>query len=177
MFNSLLHTIQRYRDRLTCELGGGCCHELFLYLGAHGDTNGFYLFDANGSGANERINYRELRDMLSGFAECVKIIVFIDACYSGAAIVWLGDLCSSRSYYCGATIVTATDATHEAAGGQGPTDSATQDFLEDAANQDRDGDQRTGDFGDRWMHMQSQGQDYGPQRFICPGQTSMCSTD
>jgi hypothetical protein len=117
--------------------------------------------------------YREVFKTLNAFPRCVKIVVFIDSCQSGGAISALQGLCEGR--LCGTTIVTAADAEHSALGPTWLSDSATEDFIEESG--DLDGDAKKGDFGDCWQHMKSDGGFLNPQRFMCPGQTSMCSTD
>ncbi|MCC6476354.1 hypothetical protein IT157_04790, partial [bacterium] len=43
--------------------------------------------------------------------------------------------------------------------------------------EDYDNDGKEGDLGDRWLNLEDENSDYHPQRFMCPGQTAMCSTD
>jgi hypothetical protein len=68
------------------------------------------------------------------------------------------------------------DESNSTPSGEGATDSGTEDW-EDGASEDNDGDGVEGDLGDRWQEMEDQNSSYGPKRFMCPGQTEMCSTD
>jgi hypothetical protein len=76
----------------------------------------------------------------------------------------------------GLTIVTTADEVSSAAAGTGLIDSGTQDFME-ATGLDLDADGKRGDFGDRRLRMRSHGPLADPQRWMCPGQTNMCSTN
>lgn len=164
------------KDSFPCEPNQDCCHEFFLYLGAHGSSTTLNLYDREGLGEVEFVDFRDLFAKLSGFPPCVKIVVFIDACRAGGAQNYLADLCENRP--CGATIVTTVDASHGSQGGQFlQPDSGTQDFLELKAAFDLDNDGRRGDFKDRWLMMRLEGGPIVPDPAMCPGQTKMCSTD
>jgi len=120
------------------------------------------------------ITYDFLNQWLSNFLPCVKIIVFLDACHSGAAIPRLEGQCNLRGD-CGLTIITTCSADEGTPTGDGLTDSGTEDWSE--GTDDLDGDGTEGDLGDRWLNLEYENSSYSPQRYLCPNQTSMCSTD
>lgn len=174
---NLLERIQQIgATEFSCDPDPGCCHEFFLYVGSHGSSTSLSIYDPSGNGDSRLLYYEELFEALAKFPPCVKIVVFIDACYSGVAQNHLPRLCTGRP--CGATIVTAVDVSWTAPGGLPyETDSATQDFLEAEARFDGDGDGKVGDFRDRWMHMKSERGNIVPVPATCPGQSGLCSTD
>lgn len=167
-------SLNYYANLLTCPTADGEDHEFFLYLGGHGDAKNFHLYNMAGTGF-AMIRYdRELRPWLARFGPCVRIIVFIDACYSGGAITGsnsLRDLCTGRP--AGVTIMTAADDQHNAWAGA-LYDSATEDFLE--VTEDLDGDGTVGDLRDRWLRMESESYS-NAQLYTCPGQTSLGDLD
>jgi hypothetical protein len=171
MAASLQQIIQSYGQNLACE--PNCCHEFFIHIAAHGNEFGFALKDPTGNGNSDFIFFSDLNLWFAAFPGCIKLIFLIDSCKSGAAINALSGLCARGD--CGVTIMTATDAVSYAAGGQGPIDSATEDFMQGTS--DLDGDGKSGDLGDRWISMKNQGGGRNPQLFMCPGQTALCSTD
>jgi hypothetical protein len=178
MVDAFLERIEQIgNDCFVCEPDPGCCHEFFLYLNSHGGAAGLNFHDREGSPDDEFLRYDQLFPKLAAFPPCVKIIVFIDACYAGAVMNrYLATLCENRP--CGATIVTTVDGFHQSQGGQFlQPDSGTQDFLELKAGLDWDNDGKRGDFRDRWLMMRLEGGRFVPEPAMCPGQTSMCSTD
>ena len=175
MRDRLRDIIQAYAKSFKCPPDDAACHEFFLYISGHGNKNGFAIYDASGNGNSDFVYYSELNKWLLDMPSCVKIVVFIDACYSGTAIKQLENLCQGRE--CGVTIMTAADDKHTTPSGQGPTDSATEDFME-GDDEDYDEDGREGDLYDRWEEMRKQGQGYGyPQIKMCKDQPSLCSLD
>jgi hypothetical protein len=159
----------------------GTCHEFFLYIVAHGlkgDINIHSTADASKAerivSSSEASIFPGLKQILSVFDKnCVKLIVFLDICNSGAIIPDLQTLCEGRP--CGVTIITAAEATKETPAGE-IVDSATQDFLEDVGDLDNDG--KKGDLGDRVQWMRTEGKKWGnPQLMRCPEGTPLCSTD
>jgi len=177
MRDGLRDIIQGYANGLKCPpKDGSKCHEFFLYISGHGSADGFFIYDPSGNGNSDFVSYLLLTEWLCEILDCVKIVVFIDACYSGGAIKPLEILCLGRED-CGVTIMTAADDKHTTPGGHGSTDSATEDFIE-GADEDYDKDGKEGDLRDRWEEMRRQGQDYGrPQLKLCEGQKSLCSLD
>ena len=150
-----------------------CCDNFFLYIGSHG-LNSFStaepqsasveIYDPTGNGDKSEVRYSNLFNWLNAFPNCAKVTIFIDACFSGNAIPALKRLEDKLSKV---VIITATDANKRAAGGQGLTDSATQDFMQ-GANKDIDGDGKVGDLGDRVLEMRNQGTGYNPQIYPEP---------
>ena len=76
---------------------------------------------------------------------------------------------------CGFTIFTTCSADEGTPTGEGVTDSGAEDWSE--GTDDQDGDGKDGDLGDRWQNLEDENSSYDPQRFMCPNQQSMCSTD
>ncbi|MCK4827165.1 caspase family protein, partial [bacterium] len=139
-----------------------CCDSFFLYISAHAeeaDKNGFLMYEPSGKGVGLIwVPYSVLYGWLNKFANCTKITIFIDACYSGAAIE---DLKKLRDNHSKVVIITSADDSHECPSGQ-TIDSATEDFN-DEPDKDNDGDGKNGDLGDRIQEMQEQGKSYNPQ--------------
>src|SRR3990167_4407872 len=180
MKNRLRDIILGYASSIKCL--GGCCHELFIYINAHGtpkpDPAGFTLYNPLGKGWSAFVSYSDLASWLLQLPDCVKLTIFIDSCFSGRAIEDFSPLCKHFGR-CGVTIMTVPDETPPAPAGAriiGP-DSATEDFME-GAGEDNDGDGDKGDIRDRWEQMKKQGIEYGnPQLLMCAGQTRMCSLE
>lgn len=161
------------------------CHELWIYVASHADSNGFALYPKDGEDVGQIVFYRALIQDLTNLPACAKVTIFIDACQSGGLITQnqppnsilgadnLSDFCDN---HCGLTLITSTDDSKGAAGGQG-IDSGTEDFTQGSST-DHDGDGRTGDLRDRVTEMQNQGgTGYNSQLFTCTGQSSLCSLD
>ena len=169
--------LQSIAAGMTCQCEGNPpCHEFFLYICAHGSENpnaGFSVYDPGGEDV-DYIRYSDLNTWLSFFQPCVKIIVFLDICYGGAAEAILSLQCAGRD--CGVTLIMSCGESDSTPSGWGTTDSGTEDWG-DGSGEDNDGDGVEGDLGDRWREMEDQNSDYNPRRFMCPGQTEMCSTD
>ncbi|MBU7018870.1 MAG: hypothetical protein HXS44_15280 [Theionarchaea archaeon] len=128
--------------------------EFFLYINAHGNEEGFELYDPTGSGRKPRfIFYSDLFESLSKFNKIVNIVIFIDSCYSGGAVDRLkeNERIGQRT---GLTIITATDNETPASSGE-VVHSATQDFIQGRYS-DFDEDGRVGDLGDCWISMREQ---------------------
>jgi len=165
------------------------CLEFFLYIVSHGTDDGFDIYDPTGSGNEDYIRYwKVLREIgldgwLSEFPAWVKLVIFIDTCYSGGAVKHLTAVknrCNTRR--CGVTIITSSDADHPTPAGirwvpfAPKLDSPTEDFM-DGANKDHDGDGKKGDIRDRFEQMKKESGGLNPQLFICPWQESLCSLD
>jgi hypothetical protein len=170
--------IDAYAALLKCP-AKECCHEFFLYVSAHGDKEGFDLYDPRGNGLSDRVKYSQLDTWLSRFPSCVKIIVFVDACYSGNAITKMTktlDRCNAETR-CGVTIMTSAAADKTSPGGAGSSTSGTQHFL-DGEDEDHDNDGKEGDLYDRYREMKRELEDdSNPQSKLCPNQGSYCSLD
>ncbi|MBI4208857.1 MAG: caspase family protein [Deltaproteobacteria bacterium] len=181
-FENTLERFIEYFGAIGCENLGACfCHEFFIYVASHGDTFGFALYPKDGEDVGQVVFYNRLLDILGRLPACVKVTIFIDACYSGGLITQnqapilgtsLSDFCNN---HCGLTLITAVDVDHGAYGGQG-FDSGTEDFTQ-GSESDHDGDGKTGDLHDRVTEMQNQGSSLSPQLFFCEGQSSLCSLD
>lgn len=170
--------IDAYAALLKCP-AKECCHEFFLYISAHGDKESFHLYDPRGNGLSDRVKYSQLDTWLSRFPSCVKIIVFVDACYSGNAITRLTktlDRCNAETR-CGVTIMTSSAADKTTPGGDIGSTSGTEYFI-DGEDEDHDGDGKEGDLYDRYREMANELEDdSSPQSKLCPNQTSYCSLD
>jgi hypothetical protein len=161
-----------------------CCDNFFLYIAAHGVEPAimtppipnvppaFKIYSATGDGNHEEIGYDKLCRWLMEFPKCVKVTIFLDVCYSGAAIPYLTGL---RDKLSKVTILTATDDKTEAAGGQS-IDSATEDFMQ-GADKDNDHDGTKGDLGDRALQMWKEGKGYGAQICKDPAHDTLCDLD
>jgi len=99
--------IESYGKELECPPGSQCCHELFIYIVAHGNPDRFWLFDEKGE-RGLLVTYAELTSWLEKLPPCIKLTIFIEACHSGGAIKHLKSLCK-RFGKCGVTIMTTTD--------------------------------------------------------------------
>ena len=170
--------LRDYATKFDC-LDDDCCHEFFLYIGGHASTRGLGLYSADGK-SHTSFPWVSLYSELSNFPKCVKIIVFLDTCHSESSFTQLQKLCQDQegNKRCGLTLVAACSTNETALAGSffGP-DSATERFMKEAGDPDNDGKQN--DFQDRYIKMQQYGVDHGihPKRYLCPGQTKMCSTD
>lgn len=159
-----------------------CCHELFIFVAAHGSERGFQLFKKDGSGLLNRISYEHLLRELNKLHYWTKVTLFIAACYSGQAITkrtekMRKDFCNK---HCGLTILTTTDSTHPDIARGYVWDSAVEDFIEFRSNKDLDGDGKIGDLRDRFMEMVSESCLGTPQCDHCPDEpvkTCWCSLD
>lgn len=170
-----------------------CCHEFFLYISAHGSEQGALAHAApDGSYAWSTLFYADIYKRLGEFPKSVKITVFVDACYSGMAIPETvpadhpqrraADRVQQALAYledgrCGVTILASTAFDEPAPAPTAVTDSATEDFLEDA--EDADGDGVVGDIRDRFASMEEQGiLGMVPVVYVRPkGAQHWCSTD
>ncbi len=171
----LRRTIENFATQFECPCDGDPgCHEFFLYICAHGDSGTVTIYEPGKTGWGW-FKYSELNTWLSRFPPCVKVIVFLDICKAGSAQTALAGQCNTRGD-CGFTLITTCDASNSTPSGLGPTDSGTEDWAE-AHDEDYDDDGRIGDLGDRWLNLEDENSSYNPTRFMCPGQTSMCSTD
>lgn len=95
----------------------GCCansnldFELFIYINANAMPNSskFKMYTADGSGIHENIDYfKDILKPLQTLPQCVKITLFIDACFSGSIInPQLLDAYLKRGNF---EIITATNA-------------------------------------------------------------------
>jgi hypothetical protein len=174
MNTTLRSWILSYASQLGCPCAGDrSCHEFFLYISAHGNEHYLELHEPGGPGVTS-VTYNELNIWVTNFLPCVKVILFVDACHSGAAIGRFSNQCNLRGD-CGFTMITTCDSTHGTPTGDGLTDSGTEDWSQGTGDLDHDG--KEGDLGDRWLNLADENSDYNPQRFLCPNQTSMCSTD
>ncbi len=175
MGDGLRNLILGYAGQLACPCDGlNGCHEFFLYINAHGNQGYVELHEPGGKGGVTGIRYADLNTWLNSFLPCVKIIVFLDACHSGAAIQRLQGQCNLRAD-CGFTIFTTCSEDEGTPTGEGVTDSGSEDWSE--GTDDQDGDGKDGDLGDRWLNLEDENSSYDPQRYMCPNQQSMCSTD
>lgn len=171
----LQEIILDYKDKLKCPPGVQCCHELFIYINAHGAAEGFEIHDRTGKSSPSNPFYDDdLVKVLKELPDCVKLTIFLDVCYSGGAIKWFKPLCEKFGK-CGVTIITACDADSETLAGVN-IDSATEDFME-GASKDNDGDGDKGDIRDRLLEMQNELGNSNPQLWMCDGQTRMCSLE
>ena len=167
--------ILSYKDKLKCPPGAQCCHELFIYVRAHGDDSGFVLYTRAGN-IGEVVMYSDLDDWLIELPPCVKLTIFIDSCGSGGAIYQMALSLCKKFKQCGVTIMTASDVFSKTSDGNWAENSATEDFMEGAAK-DNDGDGDKGDIRDRWLEMENEWGSNNPQLFMCAGQTRMCSLE
>lgn len=175
MANQLRDRIRSFASEFECPCDGDPgCHEFFLYICAHGDGDVVSIWEP-GKDNFSWFKYEDLNSWLSGFPPCVKVIVFLDICKAGNAENDLAAQCNLRAD-CGFTLIMSCDSDNSTPTGYGPTDSGTEDWAE-AADEDYDNDGKIGDLGDRWLNLADENSDYSPQRFMCPGQTAMCSTD
>ncbi len=204
----LLYDIENEVRKLASSTG--TCHELFIYINAHGYSKkeakdlgtpnseaGLWFFDVSGNKDHPRvpIPYSDiLQSIIDGLNTSakknpIKIILFVDSCFSGALITehmnTLKNMCNMEIIRdCGLTTFTVVNDQQEAASGERrleiwpwKTDSGTEDFLE-GAKSDHDGDGKQGDIRDRFEEMKKQGgTDWTPQLFICSNQKNMCSLD
>ncbi len=182
---------QRVMARKAAEFGdcpADSCHELFIFVASHGAKGGLLSFYPKDGGANmwhvdpagNLVNILRLR-----LPSCVKLTVFLHACYSGGLITDYNhdSFCTN---HCGLTLLTTTDAATPALAGRGVADSPIDDFLEDGAEKDLDSDGTPGDLYDRYIEMVyqvnklrlyqrwSQGI---PLSYHCPSGGSWCSLD
>jgi hypothetical protein len=173
--NDAFHSwILYYAAQLACPCtGANGCHEFFLYICGHGNKNYLELHEPGGDGVTP-VRYIDLNNWITQFLPCVKVIVFLDACQSGAAIPRLQGQCNLRAD-CGFTMITTCDSLSCTPSGDGLTDSGTEDWSQGTGDADSDG--KDGDLGDRWLNLEDENSDYHPQRYMCPNQPSMCSTD
>src|SRR3989338_5428156 len=144
--------ILSYKDKLKCPPGAQCCHELFIYVRAHGDDSGFVLYTRAGN-IGEEVMYSDLDDWLIELPPCVKLTIFIDSCGSGGAIYQMALSLCKKFKQCGVTIMTASDVFSKTSDGNWAENSATEDFMEGAAK-DNDGDGDKGDIRDRWLEKE-----------------------
>lgn len=186
--------IKSYQTYFECPADTTFCHELFIYVSGHAvqaplrAEQGMMVFSATGGGESGLYPYGDLKQSLRKLPRCVRVILFIDACYSGQAIPIMEDTYINNPAHpsttnmrctCGFTTITSTNAAKPASQGHGALqyDSSTEDFFQ-GADQDYNQNGVNGDFFDRWEHMRREGQGYSfPQRSMCPGQTSMWSVD
>lgn len=174
METKLRRKIESYAQEMDCPCDGDPpCHEFFLYICAHGNK-GVFEFNRFDDSGGTVIHYSSVNEWLRAFPACVKVILFIDSCHAGSAIPDFSEQCNLRGD-CGFTIFTTCSADDTTPVGSGITDSGTQDWAEGTDDLDEDG--KAGDLGDRWKSLEDENSDYGPQRSMCEGQTSMCSTD
>jgi hypothetical protein len=181
MVDGLRQSLQQWDDWYTNNPPNpGTSHEFFMYINGHGSNGGFLVIYPRSGDKNKRewVTYSALAGWLNDFPAHVKIIVFIDSCYSGAAIETaagpLRVLCENGRK---ATVITSADATHSVPTGRLPIlDPPIVDFMQ-GEEIDHDNDRKKGDFYDRYREMFSQSWGRNPQRYLCPGQNSMCSTD
>lgn len=174
MNTTLRSWILSYASQLSCPCAGDrSCHEFFLYISAHGNEHYLELHEPGGAGVTS-VTYNELNSWVTNFLPCVKVIVFIDACKSGAAIARFSNQCNLRGD-CGFTMITTCDSANGTPTGDGLTDSGTEDWSQGTG--DPDGDGKDGDLGDRWLNLEDENSSYHPQRYMCPNQPGMCSTD
>lgn len=147
----------------------------FLYITSHGAENSvdhpLVLFDPAENGVSEGLPYLTLASWLTTFPSCVQLTIFVDACFSGQAMESMPDNLGDRVQP--TIILTTTDANTTATGGVNPVgvakkDTATEDF-EDGELEDRDGDGRRGEFGDRIETMKSEAAEQNPQVHVSDG--------
>lgn len=173
--DQLRNTLRNLASQFECPCDGDPgCHEFFLYICAHGDDDVVSIYEPGKDGF-AWFKYQNLNTWLNDFPPCVKINVMLDICEAGNARDDLEGQCNRRGD-CGFTLVTTCDAANGTPSGLGATDSGTEDWAE-AADEDYDDDGKEGDLGDRWLNLEDENSDYGPTRFMCPGQSGMCSTD
>lgn len=173
--DQLRNSIRNIASQFECPCDGDPgCHEFFLYICAHGDDEIISIYEPGKEGF-AWFKYSDLNNWLNAFPPCVKVIVFLDICESGNARNDLEGQCNTRGD-CGFTLITTCDAANGTPSGLGSTDSGTEDWAE-GEGEDYDNDGKEGDLGDRWMNLEDENSDYGPTRFMCPGQSGMCSTD
>lgn len=173
MQNALRDVIQSYVDQLKF-VDTECCHEFVLYLSGHGSRRGVSITDPSGNAKTELLKYSDLQSWLSGFGQNVKVVIFIDACYSGASVNVMANLCKNRDW-CGFTIMTASSSQRCTPVGRGNVKSATQHFLDET--RDLDGDGKKGDSGDRWINMKKGNAANNPKLQKCSNNQPICSTD
>lgn len=175
--------IESYMKELECPPGSQCCHELFIYIVAHGNPNRFWLFDEKGE-RGLPVTYAKLTSWLEKLPPCVKVklTIFIEACHSGGAIEYLLKPLCKRFGKCGVTIMTTTDEKNLAPAGMVKgSNSGTQNFM-NGADKDNDGDGDKGDIRDRWLEMEKKGKERAekhgnPQLFMCDEQKRMCNLE
>jgi len=181
MREGLVSILQGYSKMFQCTNAGGQCCEFFLYIVGHADKFGILtIFDPIGSGDNESILPAHISMELKKFPQCVKLISFIDACYSGKIInsMWkdLKNHCPPGG--CGVTLMSSTDSDSSSSSGT-VWDSGTEDFMQ-GASYDYDLDGNVGDLEDRFRHMESESS-YGPfgtpQELRCSPNQPFCSLD
>lgn len=169
-------------------------HELFIYITAHGYSNGmwnFTYFNPDGKGDSHKVEdssiIRELKklpagkvvkDLKSGKEKKIEVTVYflIDSCQSGALIrnanaliPGVKDLANDGKYV---YAITSTNANNFAVSGHTfYQDSGTEDFNQGLSS-DGDGDKKSpNDIGDGFAKMYSDGWVYNrPQRFVSPAQ-------
>jgi hypothetical protein len=173
LYSKFHDIVSSYGESFSCPCDGDpACHEFFLYICAHG-SEGLIELNRYDDEGGSTVNYSDLYDWLNAFPSCVKIIVFIDACHSGSAQSDLESLCNTRAD-CGFTFISTCGAADETPAGF-IIDSGTDDWSQ--GTDDQDGDGKEGDLGDRWLNLADDNSSHHPQRYMCPGQGSMCSTD
>jgi hypothetical protein len=173
--DKLKDKIQSFAAEFECPCDGDPgCHEFFLYICAHGEGEVVSLYEPRDPNWGW-FKYQYLNDWLDVFPPCVKVIVFLDICNAGSAQDDLEAQCNLRAD-CGFTLIMSCGPTDSTPAGLGATDSGTEDWAE-GEGEDYDNDGKEGDLGDRWLNLEDENEDYNPQRFMCPGQTAMCSTD
>lgn len=142
-----------------------CCHEFFLYISAHGGSDGLEVYDTDGGADTKSIAFTEIFEQLLTFPDNVHVIFFLDSCKAGGMIGTYKRLYAARLdakfAMCGVTLLTSTDSKTAAAGGQS-SDSGTEDFME-GADEDHDVDGKKGDIRDRFTNILKEGPGYNPQ--------------
>lgn len=177
-----------------------CCHELFIFMTGHGssENTGFIICPKltygiiGKSGEWKPLNpcklilyydiFEKLKQVLPS---CVKVTLFIDACYSGKAIFSSSYLEQFCEEHCALTIITSTDREHKSHAFK----SAAKAFInfgfgsveQAKLKKDWDEDGNVGDIRDRCTAMEKSikgFKKYGtPQFYHCPEPTCWCSLD
>jgi len=174
------------------------CDEFFLYITGHGkgesprENGGVKLYPANGAADFEMVYWEHLLAAFDNFPPYVKVTVFLDACFSGKAIIDLPQservtikqgqnrtkLESLCNKLCVITVITSTDQHLAAIAPQFLHFSATEDFMiGDSRYADFDEDGIKGDIYDRTITMKGHVGNTNPQFYHCPPGESWCSLD
>jgi hypothetical protein len=145
-------------------------HEVFIYVSSHGSKQGsFILYDADGEGKREMVQYKDIVDTMTNFQNNVTFYSFVDACYSGTYISKGKPERLTNGGKFAAYVLTAVDAESTAAVGNNVfVDSATEDFIDGLGRKDWDGDgQKPDDIGDGYGEMVNDGSS-NPMRWRSP---------
>ncbi len=178
-------------------LPNGCAPQFVLYVEAHGSSNTFSLYRADGSGDSTLVHFSNvigaIQEYSSEYSDALKDVRFYwlqDSCRSGGMI----DATTTGRYYNGVYLpalgwkglvdskriagvyLTTTTNSQRLSKRRPLHDTATKDFWQGLKGSGDDGDGRSpGDWGDGYAHLVSEDHtdehQQFPQRLIYPNRT------